>query len=86
MSVEIFGMGNCVNCSKAIKVAKSYNLPYEYFDITYKKFRDILEDRVEIEDGTPQPIIFWNNRCIGTYDDFLQEIEDTMGGFGDGRI
>ena len=86
MSVEIFGMGNCVNCTNSMKTAKAYNLPYEYFDITYKKFRDILESRMEIEDGMPQPVIFWNKRYIGTYNDFLQEIEDTMGGFGDGKI
>jgi len=86
MSVEIFGMGNCINCTKSMKVAKDYNLPYEYFDITYKKFRDILESRMELTDGMPQPIIFWNKRHIGNYDDFIQEIEDTMGGFGDGKI
>jgi glutaredoxin len=85
-AVEIFGSGNCPNCTKAMQMAKDYNLEYEYFDITYKQYRDILEERVELVDGMQQPVIFWHKRFIGNFIDFATEIEDTIGGYGEQRF
>lgn len=83
MDVEIYGSKNCSFCSDAIKAAKDYNLRYEYKNIDYKKYRDELELRVSLDDYTQCPFIFWNNRYVGTYPDFLSEIENTIGGYGD---
>jgi len=85
-TVEIFGSGGCVNCSKAIEVAKYYGQTYEYKNIDYKKYRDELEERITLSDIEKCPFIFVRGEYIGTYPQLSQYLEDTLGGFGDQPI
>lgn len=81
--IEIFGKGQCAYCSKSIALAKSYGLEYEYYDITYKKYRDDLESRITLKDVNACPFIFWNRKYVGSYPEFAEECENTIGGYGD---
>jgi glutaredoxin len=41
----------------------------------------------KVPEGTTKiPQIFWHDRHVGGYDAFMSEIENTAGGFGDGKI
>jgi glutaredoxin len=88
MRVEIFGKGDCINCQKAISVAKNYRHNWEYKNITYTKYFDEL--KLYIGDNLTAdieiPIIFINNKHVGNYTNYLQYIEDHVGGFGDSPI
>lgn len=81
--IEIFGKTQCYNCSKAINAAKYYGKPYEYKNIEYKKYRDELCERINIFENDRMPYIFIRGVYIGDYNDFVDHMEGTQGGFGD---
>ena len=82
--VTIFGKYNCVFCEKAKELCKDYRLTYEYKDIA--DFEN-LEEMMNLFPKTKTvPQIVWNKRKIGSYVDFAQEIENTIGGYGENVI
>lgn len=82
--IMIYGNSNCTWCEKAKQLAEQYELKYEYKSI---KDPENLRDLVAlIPNATTIPQIIWDNRIIGGYMDFAAEIENTIGGFGDGKI
>lgn len=87
MEVEIFGKPSCANCDKALEVAKSYRHNWQYKNVTYKKYYDEMISHIGHEpEIIPLPIIFVNGKHVGGYRDYLQYIEDHLGGFGDQPI
>jgi glutaredoxin len=77
--VKIYGKTNCTWCKDAKKLAEQYNLKYEYIDVSYadamKELKELLPDVKTV------PQIWWHGNYIGGYQDFVQEIENTLGGF-----
>jgi glutaredoxin len=79
--VIIYGNQLCSWCKKAKKLAIDYNLQYEW--------RDTDEDGVlnELKLKLPNlktiPQIWWHEKYIGGYEDFVTELQNTLGGFGE---
>ena len=83
--IEIFSKGQCAFCVEARKVARQRRFAYVEYDTQYTKYLDMLKERLPEDEHnyTRCPYIFWHGRYIGTLPDFLNEIENTIGGFGD---
>lgn len=82
--IKIYGKPACAWCVKAKKLAERYGMDYEYVDIQYKEGHDELY--AKLPDVKTVPQIWWHGNHIGGYEDFAREIENTSGGYGDGRI
>lgn len=82
--ITIYGAEWCGWCIKAKELAENRNLPY-----TWKNAEDpILYDEMKVlaPQSSTIPQIFWDERYIGGYSEFAMEIENTIGGYGDGKI
>lgn len=84
MTTVIYGADWCFWCKEAKKVAEKYNITYEYKDIENPETYAELFDKVGEISGIPK--IFMHDKLIGGYNDFLSEIENTMGNYGHGKI
>ena len=80
--VFIYGMENCSYCKYAVALAQSYNIKYEYRDA--KEWKETFLEEFPTAKTVPQ--IVWNDRYIGGYNEFATEVENTIGGYGDGKI
>lgn len=82
--IKIYGKPTCVFCVKAKKLAEQYGLKYEYLDI------EVSDNLTDLKKLVPEvktvPQIFWDLRYIGGYQEFATEIQDTIGGYGDGIL
>jgi len=82
--VIIYGKTNCTFCEKAKQLCNDYQLDYEYKNIAHLEY---LEEMVEKFPGAKTvPQIIWYNNIIGTYENFVKEIENTIGGYGENAI
>jgi len=82
--VKIYGKANCAWCKEAKKLVERYSIPYEYIDVGYT---DGMKELMEIfPDAKTVPQIWWHGRHIGGYQEFVQEIESTLGGFAEQKI
>ena len=68
-------------CEKAIKLASSRSLVYTYKDITIQE--NLVEFKQKFPDVKYVPIITWHDRYIGGYNQFVEEIENTIINYGD---
>jgi glutaredoxin 1 len=82
--IKIYGKPACAWCLKAKKLAERYGLEYEYVDIQYTENYNELKEK--LSDVTTVPQIWWRDKHIGGYEEFAAEIENTIGGFGDGKF
>jgi glutaredoxin len=82
--IVIYGTSNCSYCSKAKELAERMQLKYEYRDLLDPSVMEELGSQLPSFKTVPQ--IFWNDRHIGGYSEFALEIENTIGGYGDGKI
>jgi len=82
--IKIYGKPACPWCVKAKKLADRHGLKYEYIDIQYKEGFDELAAKMAEIKTVPQ--IWWYDNYIGGYEEFATEIENTSGGYGDGKI
>lgn len=80
-TIKIYGKSSCPWCDKAKDLASRYGFQYEYFDIGDKQYYDELKEAVPDLKTVPQ--IFWDGRHVGGYSGLANEIENTLGGFGD---
>jgi glutaredoxin len=80
--VLIYGNQLCTWCKKAKKLAIDYNLKYEWLDTDIDT--NLNELKTKLPDAKTIPQIWWNGKYIGGYEDFVTEIQNTIGGFGDG--
>lgn len=73
--VIIWGTSSCSYCKKAISLCEQYNFKFEYILI------DTQEKLQELHNIAPDthtvPQIWWNNKYIGGFNEFQQEIENT---------
>ena len=82
--IKIFGKPNCSFCLKAKNIAEMHHLPYQYYSIDDNDVKKQLFDLLPDVKTVPQ--IWWSGRYIGGYDQFAQEIENTVGNYGHGKL
>jgi glutaredoxin 1 len=83
--ITIYSKNNCGWCTKAKELAETLGHRIEYRNVdTNVQF--ILELSALKPDVKTLPQIWWDDRYIGGYTDFAAEVENTIGGFGDGKI
>ena len=82
--IVIYGRTGCGWCEKAVDKADQYGLKYEYRNIMHNDEwkRELLE---ACPDCKTVPQIFWHDRHVGGYEEFVREIENTRN-YGDGKI
>jgi len=82
--VIIYGTSSCVFCEKAKRLAEQYSLDYQYITVDDKQTQQDFKQRFPGAKTVPQ--IIWNNRHVGGYTEFAQEIENTIGNYGQGQF
>ena len=82
--IKIYGTEVCSFCLRAKRLAESYEMKYQWIDVHEKEGGDEL--KALLTDYKTVPQIFWHGNHIGGYEEFASEIENTSGGFGDGRL
>lgn len=80
--IIIYGNEMCSYCLRAKRLAAQYNLPYVFKDTDQDANLNELK-KIIPNDRASIPQIWWHDRYIGGYDEFSEEITNTMGGFGD---
>lgn len=81
--IEIYSKPSCAWCVKAKEMADQYKLDYVEKNIdTAQNLNELL---LRVPDVKTIPQIFWNDRYIGGYTEFANEIENTIGGYGEGQ-
>ena len=83
--ITIYGTQSCKWCNAAIALAEAKGFQYEYRGVDLNE-QFYIELKALKPDMKTVPQIWWDNRYIGGYTDFAQEVENTSGGFGDGKI
>lgn len=79
---EIYGRQDCPYCEMAKEVLNSRRLKFKYYELK----KDILvEDfRNKFPDQRTVPVITVRGVKIGGYNELIEYLEETSGGFGDG--
>jgi len=83
--IKIYGTPTCGFCLRAKKLAERHGLTYEYFDITYSKYRDQMNEALGSKAAETVPQIWWYDKHIGGYQEFSEEIDNTRT-YGDGAF
>jgi glutaredoxin 3 len=82
--IEIYGNQTCPFCLRAKRLAETYSLKYEWLDTDMPENLSTMKERQPSATTIPQ--IWWYGRYVGGYDDFASEIQNTAGGFGEGKL
>jgi glutaredoxin 1 len=82
--ITIFGKSACSYCLRAKKLAERYGFEYEYKNVEYEHYYNQMIALKEDVQTVPQ--IWWHDKYIGGYDEFAREIENTFGGYGEGKL
>lgn len=83
--IDIYGTATCSFCLRAKKLCERMGLEYEYKDIGYEKYKSEL-DGLLTEGYKTVPQIFRYGNHLGGYNELVSELENTAGGFGDGKL
>jgi glutaredoxin len=83
--IVIYSKNNCKWCDLAKTLAEAHKLNHEVRN-TDTNVHFILELMAHKPDVKTLPQIWWDDRYIGGYNDFAAEVENTIGGYGDGKI
>lgn len=84
--ITIYGAEWCGYCQKAKKVAEDRKLPHTYRDVETDGVYDELVAKKPSHASSTIPQIWWDDRYIGGYNELMIEIENTIGGYGDGKV
>jgi glutaredoxin len=76
--IIIYGNETCPWCVKAKTLAQQYGLEHEWKNTDVKANLEELKS-ANLE-ATTIPQIWWNDRHIGGYREFANEIQNTLGG------
>lgn len=81
--ITIYGRLSCVYCEKAQTLCEDYKLEYEYKGVENMDYFHELMDKAPEAKSVPQ--IFWDEKHIGGYADFVTELENLgIGNYGQG--
>ena len=82
--IKIYGNDMCKWCLKAKQLAEDYKLDHEWIDLdidsNLNDFKILFPSMVTI------PQITWDGRHIGGYENFAEEIENTISSYGQGKL
>jgi len=84
MKAVVWSKDACPFCDKAKALLKLRGIEFEERNITKDWTREQLMEAVPTARSVPQ--IFINEQHIGGFTELAQYLEDTAGGFGDGRL
>lgn len=82
--VIIYGNQVCSFCLRAKALATRYNLQYEWRDTDDDA--TLNELKIKLPSVRTIPQIWWYDKHIGGYEDFATEVQNTLGGYGDGSF
>lgn len=82
--IEIYGNQTCPYCLRAKRAAQMYGLEYTWLDTDLPENKQTLMEK--LPDAKTIPQIWWHGRHVGGYAEFANEIENTVNGFGDGKL
>lgn len=82
--ITIYGHQRCVWCKKAKDLAEQYNLEYSWKDTDDQTILNELKTQKPEVRTVPQ--IWWDNRYLGGYENFADEVQNTLGGFGEQKF
>lgn len=82
--ITIYGRPNCGWCDKVKDLATTYKLKYDYRSTDSDAVLNELKLRLPNVKIVPQ--IWWYETYIGGYEDFVTELQNTMGDYGNGKI
>ena len=78
--IKIYGNSRCPWCDKAKELAERYEMKYQYLNVDEEaNIKELKENFPEVK---TIPQIFMDDHHIGGYQEFVQEIENTMGNYG----
>lgn len=78
--IVIYGNLFCNYCLRAKKLAERYSLSYEWKDLDIDS--NMNEFKIKFPSAKSIPQIEWDGRYIGGYDELAEEIENTIGDYG----
>lgn len=82
--IIIFGKSACSYCLRAKKLAERYGLQYEYKNVDYEQY---YNEMISLkEDAKTVPQIWWHGDYVGGFEEFSRAVEETIGGYGEGKI
>lgn len=79
---EIYGRESCPYCDMAKSVLTERKIPFKYYEL--KKDLSVDEFRTKFPDQRTVPVIVVRGVKIGGYNELVEYLEETSGGFGDG--
>ena len=83
--ITIYGKNNCNYCDRAKALTEAMGFPYEYKNAeTDPAVMEELMARNPSARSAPQ--IWWDDRYIGSFDQYALEVENTSGGYGEGTF
>lgn len=80
--ITIYGNETCSYCLRAKRLAAQYGLPFVFKNTDDDAILNELKRNIPNQ-RTSIPQIWWHDRYIGGYEDFADEVTNTIGGFGD---
>lgn len=83
--ITIYGTTSCKYCQKAKDLASERGLKHEFRNMDVNE-QFYIELKALKPDFKKVPQIWWDDRYIGGYTEFANEVENTSGGYGDGKI
>lgn len=82
--ITIYGHARCGWCTKAKGLAEQYGLKYVWKDTD--DFKTLNDLKTILPSVRTVPQIWWDERHIGGYEDLVQEIENTLGNYGQDKF
>lgn len=82
--VIIYGNEFCSYCLRAKSLATRYNIEYTWLDTDVDA--NLNELKLKCPTARTIPQIWWHDKYIGGYEDFAEEVQNTLGGYGDGSF
>jgi glutaredoxin len=82
--ILIYGKEKCSWCEKAKNLAIDYGLEFEYKDTG--EWSNMEELFIRKPDTKTVPQIWWDERYIGGFEKFAEEVENTIGDYGNGQV
>lgn len=82
--IQIYGNDMCGWCHKSKDLAESYGLKYQWLNTDDQ---DILNElKTKKPDVKTIPQIWWHDKYIGGYEDFVSELQSTIGNYGQDQL
>lgn len=79
MSITVYGKDGCIFCQKAVYLAETKSISYDYIDVSDEKQKLLMKERIRLAGGTvPKtvPQIFEGAKYIGGYEDLEKHFSD----------